>query len=171
MSYLDSYGVREARRERHLKLGILAALLAVIAGVVIFFWLRDHSEKQQVAHFLAALKGGDYKSAYQFWGCSYEKPCREYPFDRFLEDWGPSSPQGNRAAARQSTGQHCKSGRIEVIQYHGREVQLWVERKTQLIGFAPWPIDTSQPANLTVRLRRIMHDLAGDCAPPPMKVP
>jgi hypothetical protein len=169
MSYLDSYGVKEARQEKHLKLGILAALLAVIAGVVIFFWLRDRSEKQQVAHFLATLKAGDYKSAYQFWGCSYEKPCREYPFDKFLEDWGPSSPQGNAASAAQSGGQHCKSGRIEIVRYPGREVQLWVERKTQLIGFAPWPIDTTPAQDFRTRLRRTLHDLAGDCAPPPMK--
>ncbi len=171
MSYLDSYGVQEARRERFLKLGILSVVGVLIVGVVLFFWLRDRSEKKQVTAFLDALRARDYKAAYQYWGCSFDKPCREYPYERFLEDWGPSGPNANAAAARQTGGQHCKTGRIEVVQFPGNEVQLWVEKKTQLVGFAPWPIDTSPAPNLTVRLRRAMHDLVGDCAPPPMKVP
>lgn len=171
MSYLDSYGVKDARRERNLKLGLLITLAVVVIAAAAYFGLRDYSEKQQVASFVSALKAGDYKAAYQYWGCSYDKPCREYPFDKFLEDWGPSSPHANVAAARRSNGMHCKTGRIEVIDFPTGEVQLWVERKTQLIGFAPWPMDTAPAKDLTTRLRRGMHDLVGDCAPPPMKVP
>lgn len=171
MSYLDSYGVGAAQQERKLRYALAGVLVTLVAATLVFFWLRDRSEKQQVERFLDLLRSGDYKSAYQLWGCSYDKPCREYPFDKFIEDWGPASPQANAKAARQASGQHCKAGRIEVVSFPGHEVQLWIERKTQLIGFAPWPIDTGPPANFSARLRRGMHDLAGDCAPPPMKVP
>ncbi|MBC7924423.1 MAG: hypothetical protein H7039_02095 [Bryobacteraceae bacterium] len=172
MSYLEGYGVGQARQERLVAI-IFASLIAVIlAGVVFYFWQRDRTETQKVSAFLDALRIGDHKAAYTFWGCSYEQPCRDYPYSRFLEDWGTSTARLDAVSARSDGGQHCKAGRIEVVRYSDqREVQLWVERKTQVIGYAPWPIDTGAPKDFATRLRRIMRDLVGDCAPTPMKVP
>src|SRR5690242_17541653 len=104
MSYLEGYGVREARQERKLLYSIGIVLLLVVAGIVVYFWRRDRPELLKVEGFLSALRNKDYKAAYEFWGCNEQKPCREYPFDKFMEDWGPSSPQGNAAGAVKSDG-------------------------------------------------------------------
>jgi hypothetical protein len=51
-------------------------------------------------------------------------------------------------------------------------VQLWVERRDNTIGFAPWPIDLDATRrNARTRLRFWMRDLVGDCSPPPFKAP
>jgi len=172
MSYLEGYGVREARQERRLWYGIGLVILLAVGGVIFYLWQRDRTEIGKVQGFLSALQAKDYRSAYAYWGCTDQNPCPGYPFDKFMGDWGPTSPFANVSTASASGGQHCTTGRIEVIRAPGdREVQLWVQRSTGRIGFAPWPIDSDPPKTLTIRLRRMMRDLVGDCAPPPMKVP
>ncbi|HYO82821.1 MAG TPA: hypothetical protein VES20_15555 [Bryobacteraceae bacterium] len=142
MSYLDDYGIRDARREKLRKWLILGLLGIVIASAALWwFVLRDRAEKQQVAAFLDQLRGGDYKGAYALWGCTDANPCPSYPFDKFLEDWGPRSPQAQAAAARVVTTKSCDTGVIQFVEYPDKhQVQLWVERSDRTIGFAPWPI-------------------------------
>lgn len=142
MSYLDDYGVRDARREKVLKLIVFGTLaLAIAALAVWWFVLRDRTEKQQIAAFLDLLRGRDYKGAYALWGCTDAKPCPSYPFDKFLEDWGPKSPQAAADAARIVETKSCENGIIQFIEYPDKhQVQLWVERADRTIGFAPWPI-------------------------------
>jgi len=171
MSYLEGYGVGEARREKYLRYAFAAVVLAVVVGTLGYFWLRDYPERRQVATFLENMRKADFRAAYAQWGCTETTPCRDYPFERFVQDWGPKGPQGNAAAAVVSGGQHCESGRIAIVRYPGNhEVQLWVERKTGFIGFAPWPLETELDG-MKARLRFLMRDLVGDCAPPRMKVP
>jgi hypothetical protein len=173
MSYLEGYGVRDARREKIVRLAVAAVLCFLIIGVFAYFFLRDRSEKQMVRQFVDYLRAGDYKSAYALWGCTDEKPCRSYPFPEFMRDWGPASPHANISQARISGGQHCTGGLIQVLDFPGDEqVQLLVDRREQAIGFNPWPIDTKAPEQSTrAALRHWMRDLVGDCSPPPIKVP
>jgi hypothetical protein len=173
MSYLEGYGVRDARRERTIRMIVVAVLVLAVGAIFVYFWLRDRTEKQMVHQFLQHLRSGDHKAAYALWGCTDAKPCRSYPFQEFMRDWGPASPHANAAQAHISGGQHCTGGLIQVLEFPpGEEVQLLVDRREKAIGFNPWPIDTKAPEQSTkAALRHWMRDLVGDCSPPPMKVP
>ena len=145
MSYLEAYGVREARRQRKIRLLLTLAgtafLILLISGIVWFVYFRNRAEKSQIQAFLERLRSGDYQSAYSLWGCTQATPCPHYPFDKFMEDWGPKSPQADIAQAKLTTTKSCDTGIIQFIQFADKhEVQLWVERKDRTIGFAPWPI-------------------------------
>jgi hypothetical protein len=172
MSYLEGYGVRDARREKTIRL-IVAAVLSILAlAVVLYFSLRDRTEKQQVQEFLQHLRSGNYKAAYALWGCTDAQPCRSYPLEEFMKDWGPASPHADVSQARIIGGQHCTGGLIQVLRFPGDEVQLLVGRREKAIGFNPWPIDIREKEQSTrAALRHWMRDLVGDCSPPPMKVP
>lgn len=176
MSYLDSYGVGDARREKNWKIAMAAAVVLLIAGVGLYFFFRDRSGKQKVQEFLQTLQAGDYKAAYALWGCTDSTPCTGYPYEEFLKDWGPASPHSNAAGAQVIGGQHCSTGVIQVVHFPGaaadKNVQLWVEGRNNTIGFAPWPIDLEAArSSARARLRMLMRDLVGDCSPPPLKVP
>jgi hypothetical protein len=141
MSYLEGYGVKDARREKIVKwmLGGLIALL--VLGLAGYFQFRNFSEERQIQKFVDLLKRQDYKGAYALWGCTDASPCPNYTFDKFMEDWGPKSPQANIAEAKLSTTKSCDAGIIQFVDFpDNHQVQLWVERRDQFIGFAPWPV-------------------------------
>lgn len=141
MSYLDTYGVRDARREKIFKRVALAVLLLVVAAVAAYFQFRNYSEKQQVKTFLARLREADYKGAYALWGCTDSAPCPQYAFDKFMEDWGPKSPQAKIGEVQVASTKSCETGIIQFLRFPDQhEVQLWVDRTEHTIGFAPWPI-------------------------------
>ena len=141
MSYLDTYGVRDARREKIVKRLLAAAAAILILGLILYFQFRNYAEEQQVKTFIEHLKRGDYKAAYGLWGCTDATPCPQYAFDKFMEDWGPSSPQAKIAEAKVASTKSCEGGIIQFLRFpDNHEVQLWVERKDKTIGFAPWPI-------------------------------
>lgn len=141
MSYLEGYGVRDARREKILKWTAAIVFIVVIAGGLLYWKFRNYAEEQQVQAFLTHLRNKDYKSAYALWGCTDAAPCPQYAIDKFMEDWGPQSPQSSIAQATISTTKSCDTGIIQFLQFPDKhEVQLWVERRDRTIGFAPWPI-------------------------------
>lgn len=141
MGYLEGYGVRDARREKVIRWIVLTAVLLGILALILYFQFRNYSEEQQIQTFLEHLRNKDYKSAYALWGCTDATPCPQYPFENFMDDWGPSSPQANISEARIATTKSCENGIIQFLQFpDNHEVQLWVERRDQTIGFAPWPI-------------------------------
>lgn len=141
MSYLETYGVKDARRERIFRLLAVLTAVAVIGGTIMYFWLRDRREKQIVESFLEHLRRGEYKAAHALWGCTDEKPCRDYDYERFLEDWGPNSRQAKVSEVHIRRNRHCDGGIISFLVFPDKhEVNLWVEREDGLIGFAPWPV-------------------------------
>lgn len=141
MSYLDTYGVRDARREKVIKRLLAAGVAILILGTILYFQFRNYAEEQQVKTLLEHLQRGDYKSAYALWGCTDATPCPHYAFDKFMEDWGPSSPQAKISEAKITTTKSCEGGIIQFLQFpDNHEVHLWVERSDKTIGFAPWPI-------------------------------
>src|SRR4051794_17992807 len=117
MSYLEGYGVREARTEKRLKYIIFAVVLAVVLAASGYFLVRDRSEKSKVSEFVDRLKAGDYNSAYALWGCTPDKPCPEYPMNKFLEDWGPGSAQAKIKGVISDTARHCDSGILQVLNF------------------------------------------------------
>ena len=141
MSYLDTYGVRDARREKIVKRLLVIGAVVLIAGIALYFQFRNYAEERQVKTFLEHLRNNDHKAAYALWGCTDANPCPQYPFDKFMEDWGPSSPQAKIADAKIVSSKSCEGGIIQFLRFpDNHEVQLWVERTDKSIGFAPWPI-------------------------------
>jgi hypothetical protein len=138
--YLDQYGAGDERREKIIKRLILSVLAVAIAGGTLYFLFRNYREEGKMKAFLADLRKQDYKSAYAHWGCTDAQPCKDYPFDKFMEDWGPKSPHANAAAARVLKTRSCSTSIIQVLDFGGEEVNLIVDRKTQTVGFAPWPV-------------------------------
>jgi len=141
--YLEGYGAGEERRERILKRSLLAVLAVLVAGVGLYFTFRNYRELKQAKLFLHLLRGKDYQTAYRLWGCAEPgaQACQDYPFDRFVEDWGPQSAHANVAAAEIKKVRGCPTGVIVTVQFGPEQEEfLWVERKDRFIGFAPWPV-------------------------------
>ena len=138
--FLDSYGAGEERREKIVKRMVLGALAALVIAVALYFVFRGWGEKRQVHLFLDLLKKQDYQSAYRLWGCTPAAPCRDYRFERFMEDWGPKSPHGNTEAARFGKTFYCADGVIYTLEF-GKDdsLLLWVGRQDKVLGYAPWP--------------------------------
>lgn len=140
VSYLDEYGVDDARRERLIKRVAAAVLSLVLVGATLYFVFRNFREERQIKTFLSLLVSRDYQAAYRLWGCTAATPCRDYPFEKFLEDWGPQSRFANAAAAKVVSARSCATGLIQTLSVNGDEVRLWVERRDQTLAFAPWPV-------------------------------
>lgn len=136
-SYLENFGVQDAKRERLIK-WVAAGLLAVaVTSGLLWFLFRNYKEESRVREFVTALERKEYKAAHALWGCTDATPCRDYGMPRFLEDWGEQAG----AVARGSV-KSCEGGIIQTVTVKGKETLLYVDRETLLIGFSPWPICT-----------------------------
>jgi hypothetical protein len=138
--FLDSYGAGAERREKIVKRMVLGALAALVVAVTLYFVFRNWGEDRQARLFLDLLKKQDYQSAYRLWGCTPATPCRDYRFEKFMEDWGPQSAHGNTAAVRIAKTRSCADGVIYTLEY-GKDdsLLLWVGREDKVLGYAPWP--------------------------------
>src|SRR6266550_3817800 len=113
--YLDRYGEGHEQRSKHRKL-----ILAVVLGLIVlsggtYVWLHNRQQKTQVSHFVELLKKHDYQAAYRLWGCTETKPCPEYKFDKFMEDWGPQSKYAQIASYGIAKSKACGSGVIVTV--------------------------------------------------------
>jgi len=139
--YLEGYGAGEERREKTIRWIVISALLLVIVAIGLYFQFRNFREEKQISIFFELLKRQEYKAAYAMWGCTDAHPCPQYVFDKFLEDWGPKSPHANISSAKLAKTKSCDTGIIQFVEFPGQdEVQLWVERRDRVLGFAPWPV-------------------------------
>lgn len=138
--FLDSYGVADERRDRRVKLLVLWGLGAVIVAGALYFTFRNWRQERAMEHFFTLLKQQDYQGAYKLWGCTQDTPCKYYPPEKFTQDWGPSSPFANPAAAKIAHIDACGGGVVFDLEAPNTDpVGLWVERDTNVISFAPWP--------------------------------
>ena len=145
--FLEGYGVEDARRARTLKWALILILSAIVIGSVLYFLLRSYPAKAKVGDFLEDLRRQNYRAAYEMWGCTASSPCRDYSFEKFLEDWGPKSPHANAAAASIARTRYCGPGVIVTVNFgkSGDDVLLWYQRSDRTLGFAPWPVCAPQP--------------------------
>jgi hypothetical protein len=139
--YLEQYGAGEERREKTVKIVKIVAIAlvaAILIGGVLFFNFHNYREERQVKQFLSRLDARDYKAAYALFGCTDASPCRYYPFDKFMEDWGPNSGHSGFGDARITRSRSCGSGVLLTVDYgQSRQEKLWVERRDMSIGFPP----------------------------------
>ncbi len=137
--YLDNYGAGEEQREKLIKRVALATLVVVIAAGVLYFIFKNYRQERQVKNFIALLERGDYKAAYALWGCTDANPCRDYPFNEFMKDWGPQSPHSDPKVLHITKSRSCGSGVIITLDGKNQEDKLWVQRSDLTIGFSPLP--------------------------------
>jgi hypothetical protein len=137
-SYLQQYGAGEEHRNRVIRRIILVAVAVVIAAIAAYIFLRNFPEKQVAKRFLSEVNSRDYRSAYRDWGCTDQHPCRNYEFQRFLEDWGPAKNAKSPWQVASIDG--CKNFVTVNVQAQGTELQsLAVQRDDHSLGFAPAP--------------------------------
>ncbi|HTR38133.1 MAG TPA: hypothetical protein VMH80_19625 [Bryobacteraceae bacterium] len=142
--YLEAYGAAEQQRANRLHLLKNASIIlacVVVVGLILYGTFKNYSQEHKAKTFVALLSAHDYKAAYAMWGCTDSHPCTEYPFNKFMDDWGPKSPHADEASAHIGLSQSCGSGVVIRMDYKGSEeaVPLWVERDTGTLSFAPWP--------------------------------
>ncbi len=137
--YLDQYGEGDERRSRIIKTTITAALAVLILGGGLYWYFQDYSQEREVKQFFSLLAKRNYPGAYQLWGCSDARPCRDYPEQAFMGDWGPQAIR-NPEAAHITSVESCGSGVIIKAEVGGELRTLWVERDTATLGFSPMDI-------------------------------
>jgi hypothetical protein len=139
-AYLANYGAGEEQRERTIRRLIITAIVLLVVGGILYFFLKNFRQERQARKFFELLAKQDYKTAYAMWGCTDAKPCRDYPFQNFLDDWGPNSAHKNARSYHIKRSRSCGSGVILTVDFGGsQEDKLWVERGDLTIGFSPWP--------------------------------
>ena len=139
MAYFDKYGREDARRERFFKVLVAILLISVALGIIYHVFFRNWREELRAHRFLSAVQAADYEDAYSYWGCLIEDPCRLYPFDAFLEDWGPDSPLGEVEDYSLGRSYDQTSGVIITLEINGQvQPNLWIEKETKTVGFSPY---------------------------------
>jgi hypothetical protein len=138
--YLDHYGEGDEKREKKIKRTLLVLFIATVAGAALFFMFKNYRQERRVKAFLTHLSQKDYRSAYALWGCSEASPCRDYAFEKFMEDWGPQSPRAKTDRYRITRSRSCGSGVVLTVETGGDQPEyLWVEKRDLSIGFSPYP--------------------------------
>ena len=138
MEYLTGYASKGVLAERIVKSALLALALAVLLGSVYYVFFRNWREELLAKRFFQALQAGQFEEAYVMWGCSVEQPCRYYPYEEFLEDWGPDAPYGTIEEYEIGRSYTQPNGVIVRYAINGAELDpLWVELDPPTINFAP----------------------------------
>jgi hypothetical protein len=136
--YLEGYGAGDEQKERRRKRVVLVALAAIAVSSILYFTFRTWQQERAVKQFLAALQAKEYQAAYRLWGCTDSSPCRYYPPEKFLEDWGPQSVHADPSQWKVDLVEPCGGGVFFRLKYPKTEpVGLVVEKSTNNIGFAP----------------------------------
>lgn len=136
-------GAPEYRRswwERNWKVALPAGLAILALAVTAYFVFRHWQERQRIDQFLALLSAKDYPAAYAFWGCTVQKPCRDYNYQRFLEEWGPQGEYSEPGRFRKIQTQHCADGIIQELHYGESIEYLYVDSATKTLTHSPWEV-------------------------------
>jgi hypothetical protein len=155
-SYLQQYGVEEERRGNVIKLIVAGIVGAIIIAIAAYFIFHNYPEKKVARRFLDEINAHNYRAAYRDWGCTDQHPCRNYDFNRFLQDWGPPSKASSpwKIASTDS----CKSFLTINVQAQGAELQsLAVQRSDHSLSFAPAPECQERKWHWRQFFHRIFH--------------
>ncbi|MEO7144262.1 MAG: hypothetical protein ABI165_12265 [Bryobacteraceae bacterium] len=134
--YLEGYGAGEERRAKLIKRAIAIVVAVGIAAGVLYYYFHNYREERVAKQFLSLLAAGNYQAAYGMWHASPTS----YPFDKFMDDWGPKSSFSNASEFQIANADACGSGVLMSLSYpQVQPVAVWVERSTKVMSFSPWP--------------------------------
>ena len=140
-SYLDRYGEGHEERSKRRKRILAGIFIAIAAAIGFYFFLHNRQQKARVTQFMELVQRHDYTAAYRLWGCTEIKPCPDYKFEKFMEDWGPQSKYAQIGSFHIAKSRSCGSGvMITVGMDQNREERFWVENSDLSIGFSPWQV-------------------------------
>ncbi len=144
--YLDQYGAGEERRNRIIIRSILAALIVAFVWTLGWYLLMNHHQESVVKSFVAALKRGDTKSAYAIWGCTAARPCNGYEYQQVPEGLGPRTWTDQISKVLGLTdSEACNDAVMITVRVNPTRIeQLWLDRTSDMISFAPFPICPAQ---------------------------
>jgi len=143
--YLEQYGAGEDRRNSIIVRAVLIILITATVSSLLWYVLKNHHQEGVVKSFLSAVRSGDLKSAYRIWGCTDQKPCSGYEYDKFLSDWGQQSraPEGapDLNVLGLTDSESCNNGVLLTVAVNpNRTEKLWVDKREDTISFSPYPI-------------------------------
>jgi hypothetical protein len=139
--YLDQYGAGEERRNRIIIRSIVTVVVLGVVGTLWWYLMLNHRQEGVVKDFVAALKRGDTQAAYQIWGCTSSRPCPAYTYEKFLEDWGPGPDGPDSSILALTDSEACNKSVMLKVQVNAKRTeQLWMDRTSDMISFAPFPI-------------------------------
>ncbi len=137
-TYLQQYGVEDEHRNRIVRRIIFSLLGVLVLGIIAYFALKDHAEKQKASDFLALVNSSKFEDAYRVWGCTTAHPCPNYDMKRFMQDWGPAKKASSPWKIASVDG--CRQFVTVNVEATGAELQsLSVQRSDDSLGFAPGP--------------------------------
>ena|ERR1051326_7567673 len=137
--YLDQYGAGVERRLRIIKILVISGVALLVAVGVALFVFHNYRQEQQVKRFFILLEGHDYQGAYEMWVRTADDR-KGYPYESFLQDWGPQGEHSNVSDFRIAKSRSCGSGVILTVDFRaGKQEKLWVQRDDLTIGFSPLP--------------------------------
>jgi hypothetical protein len=136
--YLENYGAGEEKRDKLLKRAGLIFLFALLSAGLGWYFLHNYQEDGRVSQFVELLKKKDYPTAYAMWGCTVAQPCRDYNYERFLEDWGGKGTHADASAIQVEKTRSCKGGVIRKLKYPRDEVLIFVSRGDLQLTYPPW---------------------------------
>jgi hypothetical protein len=147
--FLESFETKPSSREKFVKAFFAGiALLVAVAGVD---WvlaklgkpnLSDFRPQWQARSFFSDLQNQRFEDAYRRWGCDKASPCRDYRFEKFLEDWGPQGRYGDPNRVQVEVIRHCEAGIIQTVNFGPPDstVHLFVGKSDRVVSFSPWPV-------------------------------
>lgn len=137
-SYLAGYGAGEARRAKVIQWAVIGAILAAVLGLVGYFFLRHYSERANLSALVEAVRSGNHVAGHAQFGCTPQKPCRDYSFEKYLGDFGPKGEYRALPEAKVVESWSCPGGIIRVFDFGGgKQLDLIVANTDKLVGFAP----------------------------------
>ena len=121
--YLDQYGAGEERRNRIIFRTIMAVLILAVSGTLGWYLLLNHHQESVVKSFIAALKNHDTQGAYRIWGCTAAKPCPDYNYDKFLQDWGPGPDGPDLATLGLTDSEECNNAVMLTVRVNSNRTE------------------------------------------------
>jgi hypothetical protein len=143
LNYLDTYGEGEEQRSRIIIRSIVSVIVLVIVVSLGWYLFKNHHQESIVRTFLGDVKRGDLEAGYRDWGCTSAKACSGYEFDKFQQDWGSQAKDGapDPAILGIKDSESCGTGVLLTVAVNReRQEKLWVEKTSDAISFAPYPI-------------------------------
>jgi hypothetical protein len=139
--YLDQYGAGEETRENIVKFLVIGLVAVLVLGGLSYYLFKNHAQEAKARTFLDAVRKQDFKGAYALWGCSDATPCKGYPYDKFLEDWGPQAAAAHTDVLGITDSESCNAGVILTVRTAAdKQERLWVEKQGNALGFSPFEV-------------------------------